>query len=84
MCQPIRLAERSLALQQQGGLSAHLAARVRFVDDGSDEGDRWGASIWAKDGIHPNDEGYRIWGEHIAKSIVRQALLGPVGAAAES
>lgn len=63
------------AALQHGGLPSAAASRVCFVDDGSAEGDRWGASIWAKDGIHPNEEGYRIWGEHIARSIVKQALL---------
>ena len=65
---------RGAALQRGGG-SSQVSSRVCFVDDGSADGDRWGASIWAKDGIHPNEEGYRIWGEHIAKSIVKQALL---------
>ena len=46
------------------------------LGDGSDAPDKWGKAIWASDGIHPNDEGYRIWGEHIGMSIVRQALLG--------
>ena len=33
---------------------------------------------WAADGIHPNDEGYQLWGEHIGMAVVRQALLsGP-------
>ncbi len=27
---------------------------------------------WARDGIHPSDEGYRIWGSYIAEEIVRQ------------
>ena len=30
---------------------------------------------WAVDGVHPSDEGYGVWGEHIARSIMRQALL---------
>ena len=30
---------------------------------------------WAADGIHPSDEGYRVWGEYIAQNIVRQAPL---------
>ena len=39
--------------------------------------------LWAKDGIHPNDEGYRIWGEYIGSYILRQALLqAPVAGAA--
>ena len=35
------------------------------------EGTEWWASdkYWAPDGIHPNDEGYRIWGEHIAHVV---------------
>ena len=31
---------------------------------------------WADDGIHPSDEGYRVWGEHIGMSMLKQALLG--------
>ena len=32
---------------------------------------RWAsARYWAADGIHPNDEGYRIWGEHIAQGVL--------------
>ena len=43
----------------------------------------WGQrSYWARDGIHPNDKGYTVWGEHIAQGIVRQALLTSPGRAA--
>ena len=31
---------------------------------------------WARDGIHPNNKGYTVWGEHIAQGIVVQGLLG--------
>jgi len=36
------------------------------------ERDEWWSAkqYWAVDGIHPNDEGYRIWGEHIADGIL--------------
>ena len=35
-----------------------------------------------RDGVHPNDEGYKVWGEHIASCIMRQALLSPAAALA--
>ena len=49
---------------------AHSLRRVRFVQNA--EGTEWWASAryWAADGIHPNDEGYRIWGEHIAQGVL--------------
>lgn len=48
--------------------------RVAFVPPG--EEDWWSLPrYWAVDGIHPNDEGQRIWGEHIAAHIVRRHLL---------
>lgn len=31
-----------------------------------------GATLLAKDRIHPNDEGYDFWGRHIAAAIVRE------------
>ena len=36
------------------------------------EQDEWQSAkkYWAVDGIHPNDEGYRVWGEHIAHDIL--------------
>ena len=53
------------------------ARRVSFVRNAVDDADGpWSKrSNWAVDGIHPNDEGYKIWGEHIGRSIMRQALL---------
>ena len=49
---------------------ASNAKQVRYVRNA--EGDEWWSArrYWASDGIHPNDEGYRIWGEHIAASIL--------------
>ena len=45
--------------------------RVSFVNHA--EGDEWWAAdrYWAADGIHPNDEGYRVWGEHIAQAVTQ-------------
>ena len=45
--------------------------RVSFVNHV--EGDEWWAAdrYWAADGIHPNDEGYRVWGEHIAQAVTQ-------------
>ena len=57
---------------------ADLASRdrgvcyVRHADH-----DEWWADTryWADDGIHPNDAGYRVWGEHIGRSILRHVEL---------
>lgn len=48
--------------------------RVRFLRNA--EGDEWWSAkqYWAVDGIHPNDAGYRIWGEHIARGILTAPL----------
>ena len=32
---------------------------------------RW----WSDDGVHPNDDGYRVWGEHIGRGILHHAGL---------
>ena len=66
------------ALQRLAGLwdeqkraLAQGRPRVSFVRNA--EGTEWwtAKTYWAADGIHPNDEGYRIWGEHIAQSVAR-------------
>ena len=51
--------------------------RIFFVGGEDDEIPEWWAAreYWAEGGIHPNDAGYRIWGEHIAESITRQLGL---------
>ena len=61
--------------EQKEALHDH-ARRIAFVRNASDPGGYATPDYWAVDGIHPNDEGYRLWGEHIAQAIVRQALLG--------
>ena len=74
--QKVALAERAHALQ-----SKIQGKRICFHGKEEDEDDSWwGRKVyWAADGIHPNDEGYRIWGEHIGAGIIKQALLqGPV------
>ena len=52
---------------------AERLRRVCFVNNA--DGAEWceAPRYWAPDGIHPNDEGYRIWGEYIAHSV-SQAL----------
>ena len=57
--------------------SSRAAMRVSFVRNKSAAEDAEWAQVryWARDGIHPNDAGYTIWGEHIAQGIMRQALL---------
>ena len=64
--QKAALAERASAL---------AARRICFVHNATN--DAWWARkrYWAADGVHPNDEGYQVWGEHIGKSILTQALL---------
>lgn len=48
---------------------AERVRRVCFVNN-ADGTEWWEAPrYWAQDGIHPNDEGYRIWGEHIAHAL---------------
>ena len=79
-----------------GALQPLLAKRVCFVqrflgppprDGSSSEAATAGGGaaetrrFWAKDGIHPNDEGYRVWGEFIGSAILQQALLAPAAAA---
>jgi len=56
--------------EQKNLVSQHVR-RVCFVRNA--ECDEWwaGKQYWATDGIHPNDAGYRIWGEHIAQSIAQ-------------
>ena len=74
--QKVALAERAHALQ-----SKIQGKRICFHGKEEDEDDSWWGRkrYWAADGIHPNDEGYRIWGEHIGAGIIKQALLqGPV------
>uniref|UniRef100_A0A7S0NYU3 SGNH hydrolase-type esterase domain-containing protein n=1 Tax=Calcidiscus leptoporus TaxID=127549 RepID=A0A7S0NYU3_9EUKA len=59
---------------------AHLAHRLRCVAYVRNaERDEWwsGKQYWAVDGIHPNDEGYRIWGEHIAHGILPHLVPVP-------
>jgi len=48
---------------------AERLRRVCFVNNA--DGAEWceAPRYWAPDGIHPNDEGYRIWGEHIAHAL---------------
>ena len=62
------------AAAADAGLRPAGERRVAFVSPG---GEPWwsGRQYWAVDGIHPNDDGYRIWGEHIAQQILGQALL---------
>ena len=61
--------------QQKAALAAR-APRVSFVDVIVNVTHRGDAQrYWAQDGVHPNDEGYRVWAEHIGTSIVRQQLL---------
>ena len=75
--------KRSLAAENaaararvESGVRATLR-RIFFVGGEDDEIPEWWAAreYWAEDGIHPNDAGYRIWGEHIAESITRQLGL---------
>ena len=74
--QPLQSFLHSLAglWDDQKRALAHCLPRVRFVQNA--EGTEWWTAdcYWAADGIHPNDEGYRIWGEHIAQSVA-QGLL---------
>ena len=80
---PTEKAKRSLAAENaaararvESGVRATLR-RIFFVGGEDDEIPEWWAAreYWAEDGIHPNDAGYRIWGEHIAESITRQLGL---------
>jgi len=72
--------EQKKALADRARSTGAKVRRIAFVRNTTDDefhdcvGDA-SASYWAVDGIHPNDEGYRIWGEHIGQGIVRQALL---------
>lgn len=61
--------------QEKERLAAHVR-KVAFVRNA--EADEWWCQrkYWAADGIHPNDEGYRIWGEHIGQSIAQQLFTG--------
>jgi len=69
--------DQKIALAESTASSA--LARIRCVrNDTVDDGGRWsGRRYWSSDGVHPSDEGYQVWGEHIGSSILRQALLGP-------
>ena len=68
----------------------HAAARagappdgkICFVRNATNDGWWSGRRYWASDGIHPNDEGYRVWGEHIGSSILKEALLPAAAPAA--
>ncbi len=68
-----RLASFSAARPLSGEGSGR--GRISFVKNATDN--EWWASraYWAEDGIHPNDEGYRIWGTHIGMDILRQGVL---------
>mmetsp|Transcript_4058 Transcript_4058/g.6772 ORF Transcript_4058/g.6772 Transcript_4058/m.6772 type:complete len:335 (+) Transcript_4058:35-1039(+) len=60
--------------EQKFLISKSLPRRVCFVKN-AQEDDWYSASkYWAIDGIHPSDEGYRVWGEHIGTSIVDHLL----------
>eukprot|EP00967_Tisochrysis_lutea_P004601 scaffold5429_cov32-Tisochrysis_lutea.AAC.3 len=54
---------------QKESLAASIT-RVCYVRNAeADEG--WAeAAYWAKDGIHPSDEGYRVWGEYIGDTLL--------------
>jgi len=60
-----------------GASSGGGGGRISFVRNNSPADDAWWSEreYWARDGIHPSNKGYAVWGEHIAQSIVRQALL---------
>lgn len=55
----------------------NMGGRISFVrNQPAEDAAFWHeVQYWARDGIHPNDKGYTVWGEHIAQGIVRQALL---------
>ena len=62
----------------------NMGGRISFVrNQPAEDAAFWHeVQYWARDGIHPNDKGYTVWGEHIAQGIVRQALLTSPGRAA--
>uniref|UniRef100_A0A7S4F7Z2 SGNH hydrolase-type esterase domain-containing protein n=1 Tax=Chrysotila carterae TaxID=13221 RepID=A0A7S4F7Z2_CHRCT len=64
------LAPLAALWDEQKLITAQRVRRVCFVRNA--ERDEWWSAkqYWAVDGIHPNDEGYRIWGEHIADGIL--------------
>lgn len=69
--------QRLAALWDQQKLEiSQRVRRVCFVrgDVGEEASQR---RYWAADGIHPSDEGYRVWGEHIGQGIVKQLGLHP-------
>jgi len=71
--------KESLALRASEKANALSLRRVCFVrnivdTDGTCSAQRY----WARDGVHPNDEGYAKWGEHIGSCIVRQAFTADV------
>ena len=73
----------SIYIRREGKELKRRGARVRFIGEpnphgsvGMPEPTQWSTQrYWAADGVHPSDEGYRVWGEHIGTAIVRQAML---------
>jgi len=61
--------------EEKERLAAHVR-KVTYVRNA--ESDEWWCErkYWAADGIHPNDEGYRVWGEHIGRTIAQQLVSG--------
>jgi len=60
--------------QEKEDLAQHVRG-VSFVRHAEKDETYSHPMYWASDGIHPNDLGYRIWGEHIGLSILKEVLL---------
>ena len=76
--QPL-LATASAVWDEQKAVLGQTLRSVAFVRN-ADADEWWSAQrYWAVDGIHPNDEGYRVWGEHIGGAIL-PLLRQPRGA----
>jgi len=61
--------------EQKKRLSDRELSRVWYVRSVEADSDlaaqNMEAAYWADDGIHPNDAGYKLWGEHIGRGVMR-------------